>query len=386
MNLKLNNFNSIGNDYAIVVKNLSKRFSKSPIRTMLNELTGKIQKKESDFQALNNISFKIKKGESIGLLGENGSGKSTLLQIIANTLQPTSGIITTNGKLAALLELGSGFNLEFSGLENIFLNASILGFDRRKTSKILDNIIRFADVGDFIEQPVKVYSSGMRMRLAFAVQVHVKPEILIIDEALGVGDQNFRLKCYNKINELIKDQVTFLLVSHNQEILCNLTSRTIVVDKGSIVFDSDTPSSVDFYNNLINKNNFNPSIHNSKSELFSFVNNKGKEITKFNESEDILVLIKLGLFYKNINIIIRNKQKILIYEKVFIIDDSEAKKSQFSIKFKGCLARNIYSLQILVCESLGTKYKDLGTKYFEIFALTDKIHYKGICDVDASIN
>ena len=161
MNKDFENSSSEDNNFAIVVKNLSKRFSDSSTQALLKGLTGKIKKKKSDFYALNNISFKIKKGESVGILGENGSGKSTLLQIIANTLQPSSGMVKTNGKLAALLELGSGFNPDFTGRENVYLNASILGLTKKQTDEVFDSVEEFADIGEFMDRPISTYSSGM---------------------------------------------------------------------------------------------------------------------------------------------------------------------------------------------------------------------------------
>ena len=166
-------------------------------------------------QALEQVSFCVQEGDSLGIIGLNGSGKSTLLQIIAGTLQPTSGSVETKGRIAALLELGSGFDPEFTGRENIYINASILGLTRREIDARYDEIVAFADIGDFIERPVKTYSSGMMVRLAFAVQVHVDPDVLIVDEALSVGDARFQAKALNKIEEILKRGTTLLFVGHD---------------------------------------------------------------------------------------------------------------------------------------------------------------------------
>ncbi|MEY4489949.1 MAG: hypothetical protein RIQ79_2457, partial [Verrucomicrobiota bacterium] len=168
-----------------------------------------------DFHALTDISFSLNRGESVGIMGTNGSGKSTLLQIIAGTLQPTSGTARTRGMIAALLELGSGFNPDFTGRENVFLNASVLGLKVEEIEAKFDEIASFADIGNFIDQPVKTYSSGMLMRLAFSVQVAVVPEILIIDEALSVGDVFFTQKCFAKIREIQERGTSLLFVSHD---------------------------------------------------------------------------------------------------------------------------------------------------------------------------
>ena len=235
-------------DYAIIVKNLFKRFAKNSVGAASRALLGRETKNSHDFTALDDISFKVRRGESVGILGLNGSGKSTLLQIIANVLQPSSGHVVTKGKLAALLELGSGFNPDFTGLENIYLNASILGFKKRETKEILDDILEFADIGDFIHRPVSTYSSGMRMRLAFAVQSFIEPEILIVDEALGVGDHFFKQKCFGKIHALLDKGITFLCVSHNEETLRGLTDRVLLLHHGKLAMDGGVQECIDEYN------------------------------------------------------------------------------------------------------------------------------------------
>ena len=181
-------------DYAIIVKNLFKRFAKNSVGAASRALFGRKTKNSHDFTALDDISFKVNAASPL-YPWTQWFGKKYLLQIIANVLQPSSGDVVTKGKLAALLELGSGFNPDFTGLENIYLNASILGFKKRETKEILGDILDFADIGDFIHRPVSTYSSGMRMRLAFAIQSFIEPEILIVDEALGVGDHFFKQKC-----------------------------------------------------------------------------------------------------------------------------------------------------------------------------------------------
>ena len=168
-----------------------------------------------DFYALKDISFEVRKGEGVGIIGRNGSGKSTLLQIIAGTLQPTSGSVQVRGRVAALLELGSGFNPDFTGRENVYLNAAVLGLTRKQTDDKFDSIAAFADIGDFLDQPVKTYSSGMMMRLAFAVQTAVEPDILIVDEALSVGDAPFQAKCFARIRALQETGCSTLFVSHD---------------------------------------------------------------------------------------------------------------------------------------------------------------------------
>jgi len=196
-----------------------------------------------DFHALKDISFHVKEGEIVGIIGCNGSGKSTLLQIIAGTLQPTTGKVSTKGLVAALLELGSGFNTDFTGRENIYMNAAILGLSVDELEQKLDEILSFADLGDFVDQPVRVYSSGMVMRLAFSTQVAVNPKILIVDEALAVGDESFQNKCFRRIEQLKEEGATILLVSHAPDLVINLCDRAIMLRNGSI-FVNGRPKSV----------------------------------------------------------------------------------------------------------------------------------------------
>jgi len=192
-------------------------------------------KRHKDFWALHDVSFDVKKGETFCVVGENGSGKSTLLQIIAGILQPTSGSATVHGRVAALLELGAGFNPEFTGRDNVYLNASILGFSKRQIDERYEEIAAFAEIGDFIDQPVKTYSSGMVVRLAFAVAINVDPEVLLVDEALAVGDIYFRQRCMRKVHELRTRGVTILFVSHAVSDVKAIGDRVLWLDKGRMV-------------------------------------------------------------------------------------------------------------------------------------------------------
>jgi lipopolysaccharide transport system ATP-binding protein len=186
-----------------------------------------------DFYALRDISFTVRRGEAVGIIGRNGSGKSTLLQIIAGTLQPTTGSVTVKGRVAALLELGSGFNPDFTGRENVFLNGAVHGLSPREMEARFDGICTFADIGDFIEQPVKTYSSGMLMRLAFAVQTAVEPELLIVDEALSVGDAPFQAKCFAHMRKLIEQKVSILFVSHDIGTIRNFCQTAVCLSHGT---------------------------------------------------------------------------------------------------------------------------------------------------------
>jgi lipopolysaccharide transport system ATP-binding protein len=204
-----------------------------------------------EFWALRDVSFTISRGESVGVIGRNGSGKSTLLQMLAGTLAPTTGDLKVSGRVAALLELGSGFNPEFSGRENVFLNGAILGVGRDEMESRYEEIVAFADIGEFIEQPVKTYSSGMVVRLAFAVQAIVQKDILIVDEALAVGDEAFQRKCMRKLEEFREQGGTVLLVSHSVEAIVRQCTRALWIHQGELRLDGPSKSVTDIYQRFI---------------------------------------------------------------------------------------------------------------------------------------
>ena len=244
------------NNIAIQIKDLSKSYEiyerphdrlKQFILPKIRYILGLPAKKYyRTFEALSDVSFDIEKGETIGIIGRNGSGKSTLLQMICGTLNPTLGEIQTHGRIAALLELGSGFNPEFTGRENIYLNAAVLGLEKLEVDSHFDEIAKFADIGQFIDQPIKTYSSGMAVRLAFAVQAHLRPDILIIDEALAVGDIFFQQKCIRHMRDNLS-KCTKLLVTHDMQAIYNFCSRVIVLNKGKAVFNGDVKTGIETY-------------------------------------------------------------------------------------------------------------------------------------------
>lgn len=224
------------NDIAIKIEHLSKVYKlySHPLDRLKESLHPFGKKYYHDYYALNDVSFEIRKGETVGIIGRNGAGKSTLLKIITGVLTPTSGSVQVNGRIASLLELGAGFNPEMTGLENIFFSGTIMGFSHKEMETKLDAILAFADIGEFIHQPVKTYSSGMYVRLAFAINVAVKPEILIVDEALAVGDALFQKRCYQYMEKLVANGTTLLFVSHEQESVRTLTNRAILLNHGKI--------------------------------------------------------------------------------------------------------------------------------------------------------
>jgi lipopolysaccharide transport system ATP-binding protein len=205
-----------------------------------------------DFIALNRVSFEIKCGETVGILGRNGSGKSTLLQIVCGILQASTGAVEVNGRVAALLELGAGFSPEFTGRENVYINAAILGLTKLEIDERFDQIARFADIGEFIDQPVKTYSSGMYVRLAFATAVNVDPDVLVVDEALAVGDEAFQRKCFARIEAIQERGGTILFVSHATQTIVQLCNRAMLIDNGELLLDDVPKTVVGQYQRLIN--------------------------------------------------------------------------------------------------------------------------------------
>lgn len=203
--------------------------------------------------ALHDISFDINRGETIGIIGTNGAGKSTLLKIITGVLHPTEGEVRVNGRISALLELGAGFNMEYTGIENIYLNGTMMGFSEQEIDARLESILAFADIGDFVNQPVKMYSSGMFVRLAFAVAINIDPEILIVDEALSVGDVFFQAKCYRKFEDFKKEGKTILFVSHDLNSISKYCDRVILLDHGRVLDEGSPKEMVDLYKRLIVK-------------------------------------------------------------------------------------------------------------------------------------
>ena len=240
-------------EIAIQVKNVSKMYKLyDKASDRLKESLGLTRKKKyKEHFALKNIDFEVKKGETVGIIGTNGSGKSTILKIITGVLNPTDGDVQVNGRISALLELGAGFNMEYTGIENVYLNGTMLGFSEKEIDERLDAILEFADIGDFVNQPVKSYSSGMFVRLAFAVAINIDPDILIVDEALSVGDVFFQAKCYRKFEEFKKQGKTILFVSHDLGSISKYCDRAILINKGVKLEEGTPKAMIDMYKKLL---------------------------------------------------------------------------------------------------------------------------------------
>lgn len=253
-------------DIIIDVDNITKvyRLYDRPVDRLKETLDPRNRVYHKDFYALKNISFQVKRGETVGILGKNGAGKSTLLKIITGVLTPTNGQVNVNGKIASLLELGTGFNPEYTGLENIYFNGMLMGYTRKEMDACLQPILDFADIGDFVHQPVKIYSSGMFVRLAFSVAINVEPDVLIVDEALSVGDARFQLKCYKKLEEIRNRGTTILLVTHSIETIKGFSSHALLLDNGELIAQGNPVDvSLEYYRLLFGaamKNDSNPNI------------------------------------------------------------------------------------------------------------------------------
>ena len=237
------------NDFAIKIENMTKTFKLfyDKPNTLKERLVFWNKKKVDKRTVLDNINLEIKKGDTVALIGTNGSGKSTLLKLMTKIIYPTSGKITVNGKLTSLLELGAGFHPDFTVRENIYFNASIFGLTAAEIDKRIDTIIEFSELGDYIDSPVRTYSSGMYMRLAFSIAINVDAEILLIDEILAVGDQHFQDKCYTKLEQLKKEKKTIVIVSHSLPSVKKLCDRSVWIYNGKIKMDGETSKVIDEY-------------------------------------------------------------------------------------------------------------------------------------------
>ena len=241
------------NDIAIEVKNLTKSYKlyDKPMDRLKDSLGLARKRKFKEHLALNNVSLSVRKGETVGIIGTNGSGKSTILKIITGVLTPSSGEVNVDGHISALLELGAGFNLEYNGIDNIYLNGMMIGFSEEEITKRLDSILEFADIGDYVYQPVKTYSSGMFVRLAFAVAINIDPEILIVDEALSVGDVFFQAKCYHKFEEFKNQGKTILFVSHDLSSISKYCDRAVLLNQGVLLGEGTPKEMIDIYKQVL---------------------------------------------------------------------------------------------------------------------------------------
>ena len=329
-----------------------------------------------DYYALNDISFSVKKGETVGIIGTNGSGKSTILKIITGVLTPTAGKVSVVGKISALLELGAGFNQDYTGMENLYMNGTMMGYTKEEMDTKIPEILAFADIGDFVNQPVKTYSSGMFVRLAFALAINVEPEVLIVDEALAVGDIFFQSKCYKRMNEIKEKGTTILMVTHDMSSIIKYCDRVILLNKGDKVSEGTPGDMVDIYKRILaNQFDVEEDIQNEDElKLNNIVENSGslwKENLGVNSSyeeygDKRIEIVDFGVFdSKNrISNIIEKNDTFRIRMRVKINDKIATPIFAYTIKdSKGTeiSGTNTY------LEEINTEMMDVGKEYIVTF-------------------
>lgn len=425
----------MSSDPVISLENVSKIYMayNHPARRIISRLINLKIGKQKEFHALNDININIRKGEAVGIIGRNGSGKSTLLQIICGILKPTTGTVKVNGSISALLELGSGFQPEFTGRENIFLQGSIIGFSREEMEDRFDKIAAFADIGEYLDQPVKTYSSGMFVRLAFAIAVAVEPDILVVDEALAVGDALFQKRCYNKIIRMKEDGLTLIFVSHDHETIRTLTKRTLFLEKGWPNFWGDTKEATHRYRKMlfeqeaVELSNHVPDATKPQSRIdieegsvygiggariidLRILDPDGRPRTVFKPGErinlEIVVLIETPLDHINIAVVIKTIQGSKVYswgtfnQDIFLwttgTDDNIFWNRSFQkgeeiigiISLEGNLGAGDYEVQAIVSKELKKYYgaqqilhwrDEIG--FFKVEMNPREYIFGGLCDL-----
>ena len=381
--------------YGTLYRDLQSLYAKMLKKPDPNSMIGSGKKLKNKILAVNNIDLKIEQGEVLGIIGSNGAGKSTLLKILSRITSPTEGEIEYHGRIASLLEVGTGFHPELTGRENIYLNAAIYGMSKLETSKKIDDIITFSGVGKYVDTPVKRYSSGMHVRLGFAVAAYLEPDILVVDEVLAVGDAEFQKKAIGKIKDISNDNKrTILFVSHNMVSIANLCSRAILLDEGKIIKDGEPNEVISTYlnkKNAINKKKINfDDIQNFKKNSnlserilnsFSILNKNNIESNYFNMNE--VIVFKVSIFDKfndmhtsNIQIEIKD-----VYERTIVIlnnrmmQDNRLKRNsniKFECVWENCnLVPGTYSVSITIKKLDGNIVSE-SYKNFISFFIFDK--------------
>lgn len=392
------------NNIAIKVSHLTKIYKlyDKPIDRLKESLHPLKKQYHKEFYALNDVSFEIKKGETVGIIGKNGAGKSTLLKIITGVLTPTNGSVHVNGRIASLLELGAGFNPEYTGVENIYLQGTLMGYSHEEMEAKVDDILAFADIGDFVYQPVKSYSSGMFARLAFAVAINVEPDILIVDEALSVGDINFQSKSINKIIDMKKNGLTLLLVSHDLTTVNRVAERVMWLH-GALKMDDDSAFVISEFlamNNKIDetiskeliwgKKNHRMGIGTYKINSIQFLNSINKITNIFNVDEsftiDIFTDLVIGQDKFNFSVTFFSKDGTYLYGTATMYQDVVVnnKNIRFSVK-KLHLLPGVYDISIGLWDELCQVPYDLHEKKYEIQVKNIlNLKYEGIVNMECN--
>lgn len=372
-------------DIAISVEHVSKIYKlyDKPTDRMKESLGLTRKKLSKDHYALNDLNFRVKKGETVGIIGTNGAGKSTILKIITGVLNPTSGNVNINGRISALLELGAGFNMEYTGIENVYLNGTMIGFSKEEIDARMDDILQFADIGDFVYQPCKTYSSGMFVRLAFAVAINIDPEILIVDEALSVGDVFFQAKCYKKFEEFKKAGKTILFVSHDLGSISKYCDRVVLLNQGTKLAEGTPKEMVDMYKKVLvhqldaqedepEEANENTETSSDKETSWKTTLTLNPEIQDYGEKQlkivDIAVLDEEG----NITNVIQKGSKFTIKMRVEV--EKEVNDPIFAVTIKNLQGTDI--------TGTNTFYEDIETGQLKpgdtrIISFTQKMDLQG---------
>lgn len=389
-------------DIAISAQHVSKMYKlyddpKDRLKESLHPFKKKYHK---DFYAVNDVSLEVFKGETVGFIGRNGSGKSTLLKMITGVLTPSSGQIQVNGKISALLELGAGFNPELTGIENVYFNGALMGYSKEEMDVKKNEIIEFADIGDFVYQPVKTYSSGMFVRLAFAVAINVDPDILIVDEALAVGDAAFQMKCFDRIKELRNNGVTLLFVSHDPGAVKRLCDRTILLGDGKLLKEGKPDEIFDLYNAMLADKHLSNVVINSLDDgnvqtvsgsgeaqigKVELLNSKSEVAEQFEVGEKIVIKINVEIYHKLENLVLGFLIKDRLGQSMFgtntyhtqqVIDKvSAGQRIQFNIEIGLNLGVGDYSLALALHDKEHHLDKNYEWKdYAAVFKILNSAH------------
>lgn len=304
--------------------------------------------------ALKGVDFEVKKGETVGIIGTNGSGKSTLLKILTGVLTPTAGEVSVNGRISALLELGAGFNMDYNGIENIYLNGTMMGFSKEEIDKKLDEILAFADIGDYVYQPCKTYSSGMFVRLAFAVSINIDPEILIVDEALSVGDVFFQAKCYRKFEEFKKKGKTILFVSHDLSSISRYCDRVYLLNQGEMIGNGSPKEMIDKYKQILAGGKDVHIVETRDNDVLEYGNGKAT-------ISDQVVIDKNG----NVTNAVEKGTEYTVRMKVTVNEDIDA-------PIFACSLKNVRGVEITGTNTLVSKTFDESVKKGDVIEIEFK--------------
>lgn len=377
-------------DVAIKIENLTKKYKifDKPADRMKEALNPFGKRYSKDFYALNDVSLTINKGETVGIVGKNGAGKSTILKIITGVLTPTSGSVQVNGKIASLLELGAGFNPEMTGRENIYLNGILMGYSREEMEQRVQEIVEFADIGEFIDQPVKMYSSGMFARLAFSVNIAVEPDILIVDEALSVGDFMFQFKCMQKFKELQEKGTTILFVTHSSQQIINVCNRAIYMKDGEVKADSYDVENViyQYEKNTRKSSATNKNIDDNKNENLDYEIIVNTDVNEKRFGSHEAIIREVEIYQHNSK---GDKNELLYSGKETVIKYKIISKRNIDSAVIGMSLKNIEGVVIWGTNSLNMKNKMTLKKGLNILTIKmnlnivsgDYLLYCGLADI-----